>query len=98
MGPGLFDLASERVQVNVDTNVHPDLVNSRFVDSSVSRESHDAQIYTNNAANLAGILSRDVSKNSAVVFGKEHMLTPNVAREQTPLAKNISVASLGLAF
>jgi ATP-dependent exoDNAse (exonuclease V) alpha subunit len=55
-------LTSERVLVNMDTNVHPELINSRFAYVSVSRASLDAQIYTNDAASLAESLSRDVSK------------------------------------
>jgi ATP-dependent exoDNAse (exonuclease V) alpha subunit len=62
-------LTSERVLVNMDTEVHPELINSRFAYVSVSRASHDAQIYTNNAAALAGSLSQDVSKASAINFG-----------------------------
>ncbi len=62
-------LTSERVLVNMDTEVHPELINSRFAYVSVSRASHDAQIYTNDAASLAGKLSHDVSKSAAVSFG-----------------------------
>lgn len=62
-------LTSERVLVNMDTEVHPELINSRFAYVSVSRASHDAQIYTNNAAALAESLSQDVSKASAIAFG-----------------------------
>jgi ATP-dependent exoDNAse (exonuclease V) alpha subunit len=38
-------LTSERVLVNMDTNVHPDLINTRFAYVSVSRASQDAQIF-----------------------------------------------------
>ncbi len=62
-------LTSERVLVNMDTEVHPELMSNRFAYVSVSRASHDAQIYTNNAASLTASLSRDVSKASAVTFG-----------------------------
>jgi conjugative relaxase-like TrwC/TraI family protein len=62
-------LTSERVIVNMDTEVHPELISSRFAYVSVSRASHDAQIYTNDAASLAGKLSQDVSKSAAVSFG-----------------------------
>jgi conjugative relaxase-like TrwC/TraI family protein len=62
-------LTSERVLVNIDTDVHPELINSRFAYVSVSRASHDAQIYTNDAASLAGSLSQNVSKASAISFG-----------------------------
>lgn len=53
-----------------NTEVHPELINSRFAYVSVSRASHDAQIYTNNAASLAQRLSRDVTKTSAINFGQ----------------------------
>ena len=59
-------LTAERVLVNMDTDVHPELISSRFAYVSVSRASHDAQIYTNNAATLAENLSHDVSKTAAV--------------------------------
>lgn len=59
-------LTSERVLVNMDTGVHPELINRRFAYVSVSRASHDAQIYTNNAANLTESLARNVSKTSAI--------------------------------
>lgn len=61
-------LTSERVLVNMDTEVHPELINNRFAYVSVSRASHDAQIYTNNASSLTASLSHDVSKASAVTF------------------------------
>jgi hypothetical protein len=47
------------------TEVHPELINSRFAYVSVSRASHDAQIFTNNATTLAESLSHDVTKASA---------------------------------
>jgi hypothetical protein len=59
-------LTAERVIVNIDTNVHPDLINRRFAYVSVSRASHDAQIYTNDAASLASNLSQDLTKSSAI--------------------------------
>jgi conjugative relaxase-like TrwC/TraI family protein len=62
-------LTSERVLVNMDTDVHPELISSRFAYVSVSRASHDAQIYTNDAASLTASLSHDVTKASAVTFG-----------------------------
>ncbi|MDG7001700.1 MAG: ATP-binding domain-containing protein, partial [Nitrososphaerota archaeon] len=62
-------LTSERVLVNMDSEVHPELMSNRFAYVSVSRASHDAQIYTNNVASLTASLSHDVSKASAVTFG-----------------------------
>ncbi len=39
-------LTSQRVLVNMDTEVHPELINGRFAYVSVSRASHDVQIFT----------------------------------------------------
>ena len=75
-------LTSERVLVNMDTDVHPELVSSRFAYVSVSRASRDAQIYTNNAATLAESISHDVNKASAVDLGKYLSPTPNVEMER----------------
>jgi ATP-dependent exoDNAse (exonuclease V) alpha subunit len=65
-------LTAERVLVNADTGVHPDLLNSRFGYVSISRASREAQIYTNDFASLAQTLSREVSKESAIEFGRAH--------------------------
>jgi ATP-dependent exoDNAse (exonuclease V) alpha subunit len=59
-------LTAERVLVNADTGVHPDLVNSRFGYVSVSRASLDATVFTDNFAKLAPQLSADISKTSAL--------------------------------
>ena len=72
-------ITAERVLVNMDTEVHPDLINSRFAYVSVSRASHEAHIYTNHAASLTESLSHDTTKTSAVTFGKDH----NIAAEQS---------------
>jgi conjugative relaxase-like TrwC/TraI family protein len=91
-------LTSERVLVNMDTEVHPELINGRFAYVSVSRASHDAQIYTNNAATLAERLSYDVSKTSAVDFVKEQIPIPSLGTEQSRITKNTSASGLGLAL
>jgi conjugative relaxase-like TrwC/TraI family protein len=59
-------LTAQRVLVNVDTEVHPELINNRFAYVSVSRASHEAQIYTSNAAGLAQSLNYQTSKSSAL--------------------------------
>jgi ATP-dependent exoDNAse (exonuclease V) alpha subunit len=59
-------LTAERVLVNADTGVHPDLLNSRFGYVSVSRASHEATIFTDNMSKLSPKLSADVSKTSAL--------------------------------
>ena len=59
-------LTADRVLVNMDTNVHPELINTRFAYVSVSRASDDARIYTNDATTLGERLSTDLTKTSAV--------------------------------
>jgi conjugative relaxase-like TrwC/TraI family protein len=59
-------LTSERVLINADTGVHPELLNSRFAYVSVSRASHEAIVFTNDSAKLGQQLSTEVSKNSAL--------------------------------
>jgi ATP-dependent exoDNAse (exonuclease V) alpha subunit len=93
-------LTTERVLVNMDTEVHPELIGSRFAYVSVSRASHEAQIYTNNATSLAQILSHDVTKASAIDFGKGNSpmpTTPGLEQVHGALKKAPS-AGLGLAL
>jgi conjugative relaxase-like TrwC/TraI family protein len=59
-------LTAERVIVNLDSHIHEDLINKRFAYVAVSRGSHDAHIYTDNAASLTSKLSHDVVKSSAL--------------------------------
>lgn len=63
-------LTTERVLVNMDTTVHPELINTRFAYVSISRASQDARIYTNDAGALGERLSTDVTKTSAIDLQK----------------------------
>jgi ATP-dependent exoDNAse (exonuclease V) alpha subunit len=69
-------LTAERVLVNADTGVHPDLLNSRFGYVSISRASHEATLFTDDMAKLNPQLSADVSKTSALEINQ----TPSVAQ------------------
>jgi ATP-dependent exoDNAse (exonuclease V) alpha subunit len=89
-------LTSERVLVNMDTEVHPELINSRFAYVSVSRASHDAQIYTNDAASLAASLSRDVSKASAITIGTSATTSPNIGQNISPQPSSGPAIALAL--
>jgi ATP-dependent exoDNAse (exonuclease V) alpha subunit len=91
-------LTSERVLVNMDTNVHPDLINDRFAYVSVSRASQDAQIFTNDAASLAESLSHDVTKASALDLTKAQDPVAKVGLEQAAAVKIAPGAGLGLAL
>jgi conjugative relaxase-like TrwC/TraI family protein len=59
-------LTAERVLINADTGVHPDLLNARFGYVSISRASHEATVFTDDMAKLSPQLSADVSKTSAL--------------------------------
>jgi ATP-dependent exoDNAse (exonuclease V) alpha subunit len=59
-------LTAERVLVHADTNVHPDLLNSRFGYVSISRASHEATLFTDDVAKLRLQLGAEVSKTSAL--------------------------------
>jgi len=91
-------LTSERVLVNIDTEGQPELINARFAYVSVSRASHDAQIFTNDAATLAETLSKDVSKASAVDFSASRIPVARVELNQRAASKITPVASFGLGL
>lgn len=61
-------LTAERVLVNADTGVHPDLLNSRFGYVAISRASHDATLFTDDMSKLSPQLSAEISKTSALQF------------------------------
>jgi conjugative relaxase-like TrwC/TraI family protein len=95
---GSQGLTSERVLVNMDTKAHPELINGRFAYVSVSRASNDAQVFTNDVTTLAKSLSRDVSKTSALDFGKTQASAPRLTGEQPQFGKKAPGAGLGLAL
>jgi ATP-dependent exoDNAse (exonuclease V) alpha subunit len=76
-------LTADRVLVNMDTNVHPELINTRFAYVSVSRASEDARIYTNDAGTLGERLSTDVTKTSAVDLQQAHDQPTRTQQSQT---------------
>jgi conjugative relaxase-like TrwC/TraI family protein len=58
---------ADRVLIHVDTDLGAkNLLNSRMAYVAVSRGAHDAQIFTNSAAELGHALSRDVSHAPAI--------------------------------
>ena len=76
-------LTADRVLVNMDTKVHPELINTRFAYVSVSRASEDVRIYTNDAAVLSERLSTDVTKTSAVDLQKARVDPTHNQQTQT---------------
>ena len=75
-------LTADRVLVNIDTNVHPDLVNSRFAYVSMSRASQDVQVFTNAAASLEKLLGREVNKSSALEQVGGHSVPSSIPEMQ----------------
>jgi conjugative relaxase-like TrwC/TraI family protein len=71
-------LTAERVLVNADTGVHPDLLNSRFGYVSISRASHEATLFTDDMNKLSPQLSADVSKTSALEFSQASSITHGI--------------------
>jgi ATP-dependent exoDNAse (exonuclease V) alpha subunit len=69
-------LTAERVLVNGDTCVHPDLLNSRFGYVSISRASHEATLFTDDMNKLNPLLSADASKSSALEVSQ----TPSIGQ------------------
>jgi len=76
-------LTADRVLVNMDTKVHPELINTRFAYVSVSRASEDVRIYTNDVAVLGERLSTDVAKTSAVDLQRTHVEPTHNQQTQT---------------
>jgi conjugative relaxase-like TrwC/TraI family protein len=71
-------LTAERVLVNADTGVYPDLLNSRFGYVSISRASHEATVFTDSFAKLSPQLSADVSKTSALEINQAPSVTQGI--------------------
>jgi conjugative relaxase-like TrwC/TraI family protein len=72
-------LTAERVLVNADTGVHPDLLNSRFGYVSISRASHDATLFTNDASKLGHQLGTEITKTSAFEMDNETSLGQGIS-------------------
>lgn len=56
----------DRVLVHVDTRLSEELVNRRVAYVALSRSRHDAQVFTNDAIQLARALDRDPSRQTAL--------------------------------
>ena len=76
-------LTAERVLVNMDTEMHSNLINARFAYVSISRGSHAAHIFTDNAAELGERLNHDVSKTSAMQFAKAENPEETLTQDQS---------------
>jgi conjugative relaxase-like TrwC/TraI family protein len=74
-------LTAERVLINADTGVHPDLLNSRFGYVAVSRASHEVSILTDDAHRLNQRLETQVNKSSALTLEQSVPATRDHALE-----------------
>jgi conjugative relaxase-like TrwC/TraI family protein len=72
-------LTAERVLINADTGVHPELLNSRFGYVAVSRASHEATLFTDNMTKLSPQLGTDVSKSSALEISQSQSVSQSIA-------------------
>jgi len=73
-------LTARRVLVHADTSQSKQLLNERYAYVAVSRGSHDARIYTDNAHRLHHVLSREQSKTVALEEWsrqEQHQRQPN---------------------
>ena len=68
-------LTAERVLINADTGVHPDLLNSRFGYVAVSRASHSVTIFTDQARRFDQRIGTNVSKSSALAISQSSAAT-----------------------
>ncbi|WP_263418347.1 hypothetical protein [Terriglobus albidus] len=71
-------MTAERVLVNADTELHPELLNARFAYVAVSRASREVNVYTNRASSLGEKLGHDTPKSSALELSANALgHTPN---------------------
>ena len=61
--------------VHADTSIHPELLNSRFGYVSISRASHEATVFTNDAIRLGQRLGAEVTKTFAVEVKRPPSMT-----------------------
>ena len=87
-------LTADRVLVNIDSHMHPELVNSRFAYVSISRAAHDAQIYTDASAALVSVLSNEATKSSALEVSRVNDAERLVGRETIASVAEIAGMSL----
>jgi ATP-dependent exoDNAse (exonuclease V) alpha subunit len=75
-------LTAERVLVNADTGVQPDLLNARFGYVAISRASHEATLFTDDMTKLNPQLSADVSKTSALELNQRPSMATAIGMGQ----------------
>jgi ATP-dependent exoDNAse (exonuclease V) alpha subunit len=83
-------MTAERVLANIDTDSSRSLINERLAYVAISRASHDARIYTNNAETLGQRLATDVSKSSALNFDRAKGLTEHVSEPNSGVSHDMS--------
>jgi hypothetical protein len=66
VSPPLAQIEPGTPLIHADTGVHPELLNSRFGYVSVSRATHEAVIFTNDAGRLNQHVGAEITKTSAL--------------------------------
>jgi len=87
-------LTAERVLINVDSGVHPELLNSRFAYVSVSRASGAARLFTDDIGALSRMLSMEAGKSSALEFSRSVAKTLEGRKQQLRKLCHTSVCTL----
>ena len=87
-------LTANRVLAHIDTDSSRSLINNRLAYVAISRASHDAHVYTNNAETLAGRLSTDVSKSAALQVGP----VKSVSLKDLHIVKAVEDIEFGLSL
>jgi ATP-dependent exoDNAse (exonuclease V) alpha subunit len=86
---------ADRVLVHIDTERGGErLVNQRLAYVAVSRGRYDAQIYTNDKAQLAHAISRDVSHSAAIEPGRSTVSPGHQGQANTQKPAEHSVAQV----
>jgi hypothetical protein len=66
-------LTARRVLAHIDTDSSQSLINNRLAYVAISRASHDARVYTNNAATLGERLATEITKTTAADVKKQDL-------------------------
>jgi ATP-dependent exoDNAse (exonuclease V) alpha subunit len=88
-------LTADRVLINIDTNTHPQLLNSRFAYVAVSRARLEVEIYTDNSATLVHLTKPIGGKRMCRGFREWAFRSSDVScRLQLPVPNKLAVRCL----
>ena len=85
---------ADRVLIHVDSaTTHRELINSRLAYVAVSRARYDARIYTGDGLGLGSVLSRSVSKLSALAR-EENLVPSKMEKDQDTMEQRSSSSGM----